>query len=287
MKERILIAGGDMRQLYCANRLSVLYDTAVTGFDGNIFPNDINIRTASPDEQEYYDYVILPVPPLDSEGFINAPFSNEKIPPSAIRKMMKKDCVIMAGKTDDSRLKENFSGSEIIDYMRREELCLLNAIPTAEGGVQIALEEMPVTISGQKVLIVGCGRIGTALAEILKGFGADVTFAVRNPVGAAKSRILGADVCSTTEIPVDFGLVFNTAPSMIFSREVLEKFSRRTLFIDLASKPGGIDFDAAAELGIKVMWAIGLPGKTAPITSGEIIAETVSGIIAERSGTDG
>ena len=42
----------------------------------------------------------------------------------------------------------------------------------------IALSELPVTLSGLKILIVGMGRIGTALTEILKGFGADVTAAV-------------------------------------------------------------------------------------------------------------
>ena len=58
------------------------------------------------------------------------------------------------------------------------------------------------------------------------------------------------------------------------------------LIIDLASKPGGVDFDTAAQLGIKVVWALGLPGKIAPITSGEIIADTISGIIQERSEAD-
>ena len=69
---------------------------------------------------------------------------------------------------------------------------------------------------------------------------------------------------------------------MIFDKDMLGRFNSKTLFIDLASKPGGIDFDAALEHGIKAIWALGLPGKTAPVTSGEIIAETVRSALSER-----
>ena len=47
------------------------------------------------------------------------------------------------------------------------------------------------------------------------------------------------------------------------------------LILDLASKPGGVDWDAAQALGRRVVWALSLPGKTAPFTAGEIIAKTI------------
>ena len=52
--------------------------------------------------------------------------------------------------------------------------------------------------------------------------------------------------------------------------------------IDLASKPGGIDFSAAAMLNLKVIWALSLPGKVAPVTSGEIIKTAIFNIINEE-----
>ena len=73
---------------------------------------------------------------------------------------------------------------------------------------------------------------------------------------------------------------------MIFGREQLSRFADDTIFIDLASKPGGIDFASAQELGKKVIWALGLPGKTAPVTSGEIIAETIDNMLIERRNND-
>ena len=196
--------------------------------------------------------------------------------------MLRKNAVVFVG-NDDKRVWEKFPETAVVNYMSREELCLKNAIPTAEGAVMTAIRELPVTLNGTSVLIVGAGRIGTALTMILRGFGADVTLAVRNGKGVAKARILGVKSVFTKEMGSDYALVFNTVPELIFDRERLFGFDKNTLFIDLASRPGGIDFDGAAELGRKVIWAQGLPGKTAPVTAGEFVAETVSSILDERS----
>ena len=277
---RILTVGGDMRQLYCARRLARECDTSVTGFD-----KEYLTASESSDAEGRYDCIILPVPPLNDDGNIPAPCGCGDISPDEIKKHLAEGAVIFAGHVGE-KLRETFSGTEIVDYLEREELSLKNAIPTAEGAVQIALEELPVTLSGLSVLIVGMGRIGTALSTILKGFGADVTAAVRNEKGAAKARLAGIKSVYTDNLPTDYGLVFNTAPELVFNRELLGKFSDSTLFIDLASKPGGIDFESASELGIRAIWALGLPGKTAPVTAGEIIAETVMEVLDERRMAD-
>ncbi len=282
-KEKILIAGGDMRQLYCGLRLAQGHDTAVIGFDDKYTSPHASLKKA--DHDTLYDCVVFPVPPLTEDGFLSTPCGNEKLSLARIKDMVKPCGKVFTGR-NDSRLQEAFADSEIINYMELEEVSLLNAIPTAEGAVQIALDELPVTLSGLRVMIVGCGRIGTALINILKGFGADITVAVRNAKGSAKAKIAGVKSVCTRDMAAEYDLIFNTVPSLIFDRKVLEKFGTDTLFIDLASKPGGIDFDCAAELGIRAIWALGLPGKTAPVTSGEIIADSISGILAERGEAD-
>lgn len=50
----------------------------------------------------------------------------------------------------------------------------------------------------------------------------------------------------------------------------------------VAPKPCGADFEAASKCGIKVIWALSLPAKTAPVTAGKIVAETVENILSER-----
>lgn len=56
-------------------------------------------------------------------------------------------------------------------------------------------------------------------------------------------------------------MIFNTVPVLLFSRDILQRMDRSTLLIDLASKPGGVDFTAAAELQLKTIWALSLPGR--------------------------
>lgn len=280
-KEKILIAGGDMRQIYCALRLAEKYDVFITGFDEKYTSDYDGLKSVTPESSREFDYAVLPVPALGEGKYISSPCCGMKLSAYDVRAALKPDGIVFAGGVND-RLTEIFSDFTVIDYMKREDLCLLNAIPSAEGAVEIALSELPVTLCGLKVLITGCGRIGTALINILKGFGADITVAVRNARGAAKASLMGVKSCCTNNMKTDFGLVFNTVPSMIFDRELLSSFNSETLFIDLASKPGGIDFENASKLGIRVIWALGLPGKTAPVTSGEIIADTVCSILSER-----
>jgi len=45
--------------------------------------------------------------------------------------------------------------------------------------------------------------------------------------------------------------------------------------------PTGVDFEVAQSLGINVIWALSLPGKVAPVTSGKIIKDTIINILTE------
>lgn len=282
-RKKILIVGGDMRQIFCAGRLAEEFDIYTIGIDKNRFPDNIDLPAATPEMTGQFDYAVLPVTPPDERGNISASLFSGTLPVALILPLLSKNAVVFTG-MNSPRLESLFFGHRIEAYMEREELSLKNAVPTAEGAVMIALEELPVTLNGLPVLIVGMGRIGTALALILKGFGADITAAVRSSESAARSRILGVPAIYTKNITGNYGLVFNTAPNLVFDNELLKKFPDDTLFIDLASRPGGFDFEEAAVLGKKVLWALGIPGKTAPVTAGIAVAETISEIIShERS----
>lgn len=280
-RPKILIAGGDTRQLYCADRLSREFDIKLTGFDENCSDIVQQFKFADSSDSGSFDFAVLPVPSLHTNGYLFTPCFASELTVEAVDRFLSDDGIIYAGRVDD-RLRRMLPHREIYDYLTREELSISNAIPTAEGAVQIALEELPVTLNGLKVLIAGMGRIGCALAEILKGFGADITAAVHNPRGAAKAKLHGISSIPTKRLKGGYDLILNTVPKLIFDKEMLSRFEPSALFIDLASKPGGIDLDAAMELGIRAVWALGLPGKTAPVTSGEIIASTISAMIAER-----
>lgn len=76
-------------------------------------------------------------------------------------------------------------------------------------------------------------------------------------------------------------MIFNTVPVLLFSRDILQRMDRSTLLIDLASKPGGVDFTAAAELQLKTIWALSLPGRVAPKSAGFIIKNAILNMLKE------
>ena len=69
---------------------------------------------------------------------------------------------------------------------------------------------------------------------------------------------------------------------MVLNREVLRRANPDVLIVDLATQPGGTDFEAAHEFGIKAILAPGLPGKVAPLTAGKVLADVVPQLIVKE-----
>lgn len=279
----ILIAGGDMRQVHCAARLVERYSTGITGFDFKALPDTVKHLADPLPAADSYDFAVLPMLALGEGGEVSAPFYSGTLAAETVASAVRDGGTIFTGR-GDSRLAELFPRQRLISYLGREELQLRNASLTAEGAVQLALERLDTALSGLPVLIVGLGRIGTALALILRGFGADITVAVRSPQAEAKARMLGVKSVRTDALGGDFALVFNTAPAEIFTSDNIGRFRDDALFIELASDSGGFSTEAAEALGARLIRANGLPGKTAPVTAGEIIADAVAAIIEEGGG---
>ena len=64
--------------------------------------------------------------------------------------------------------------------------------------------------------------------------------------------------------------------------QLLSELPGGALVVDLASRPGGVDQEAARVLGLRTLWAQGLPGKWAPETAAAAIREAVYNILGER-----
>ena len=77
-------------------------------------------------------------------------------------------------------------------------------------------------------------------------------------------------------------MLFNTVPVRLIDEDVLRSLPQDIVLIDLASAPGGIDYDAANRLGRKTVVALSLPGKVAPITAGEIVGDLVHSYVEGR-----
>ena len=175
-------------------------------------------------------------------------------------------------------------GHRIIDYFKDAELVRQNCIPTAEAALEIAMHRIDVTVKGTKTLIIGFGNVASECARVFGALGSEITCAVRREEPAQKAAAAGFGSVLITPgraFTEGFDIIINTAPALVIDETQLLSVKRGALIIDLASKPGGTDFDAAARLGVQAVHALALPGKYAPVSAGEYIADTADRILKE------
>jgi len=167
-------------------------------------------------------------------------------------------------------------GVQSVQWTAFDEIAIANSIPTAEGAVMLALEKLPVTIHGSSSLVVGFGRCGMTLARLLHAMGSDVSVIARGAAERARAREMGMRPWSFGELAdavVGQDVIFNTVPVVVLTAAVLERTRPDGLIIDIASHPAGTNFEAAKRLGRQALHVLGIPGKTAPVTAGRILAE--------------
>ena len=177
------------------------------------------------------------------------------------------------------------AGHPFEDYFKRRELTVRNCIPTAEGALMIAMQEQAETVFGSSVLVIGFGNVGKASARLFAAAGAEVSCAVRRADAAAEAESAGYAPLMMPELAESisrFDTVINTVPALVLDEPLLEAMKPKALIIDLASLPGGVDKAAAEALGVRLVHALALPGKVAPVTAGRYIADTVTNILTER-----
>lgn len=225
------------------------------------------------------DLVITSIPLSKNGTSINTVFTEKTILIEDFFEKAKEKKIITGNITKEiEQYIKSENKNEIIDVLKLEELAILNAIPTAEGAIQIAMQKSKKTLHGSKCLVMGFGRIGKILAKMLSGLGAKVSCEARKQQDIAWIKAYGYTAIHLDEINKclgEFDFIFNTIPYLILDKNRLQLINNECLLIDLASKPGGIDFDSAKEIGLETEWALALPGKVAPKTSAKYIYEIV------------
>lgn len=177
------------------------------------------------------------------------------------------------------------AGVPLGDYLEREELAVLNAVPTAEGCIALLLQNRTRTLWNSPVLVLGYGRCGAALAVRLAALGVRVTVAARSPGQRAQAESQGLTACGLEQLEQllpGFETVVNTIPAPVLERRELAALAPGSLVIDLASLPGGVDLEAAEALGLRAIRALSLPARCAPVTAGEFVADTVMAMLREE-----
>ncbi|MBE5888133.1 MAG: hypothetical protein E7283_04775 [Lachnospiraceae bacterium] len=187
------------------------------------------------------------------------------------------------------------NGIAYVDFMQLQEVVEGNAIITAEATVAEILLASKKSICQQKILVTGYGCCGKPIAFLLRAMGAEVTVAARREevreeirrdgfaaVGFSgeKQIVESSDTLmkglSIVDVVAEVDTVVNTVPALVITEEIIEKMSKESLIVDIASSPGGTDFVAAEKYGITAKLALGLPGIYTTSSSAELLKNAIS-----------
>jgi len=288
MSTSFAVIGGDLRIVKLAKMLAddknIVYTYGLENAEELKGKTNIIMCDKLSEVVKNTEIIIGPIPFTSNGKDINSPFSNNQI---SIRELMHiiNAKILIAG-TISPEVYElaNDEYIEIVDIMKREELAVLNTISTAEGTIEIVIANTNKIIHGSKILILGFGRIGKVLARKLSGLSAQITCAARKDEDLAWIKaygFMGTNINAIGENLSEYDVIINTVPHLVLTEERIKYIRDDCLLVDLASNPGGIDKKAAKNKNLKLIWALALPGKVAPVTTAEFIKDTVYNVLRE------
>ncbi|MBR4726510.1 MAG: dipicolinic acid synthetase [Clostridia bacterium] len=222
--------------------------------------------------------VVLPLPCTKDETYLFGRCSPQ-IPIDRLAALLRPEQLVLGGMLTASvaaRLQR--CGCRVIDYYKREEITVRNVVPTVQGILKQLLGEIDYTVSGSSGCVCGYGRVGRATARTLKALGAHITVCARSGAARALAETEGCDACDFLRLPekaAAFDYIINTVPAPVIGADVLRVLKPSCLILDVASAPYGTDFAAAERFGVRALQCACLPGKAAPKTAGEILAQGI------------
>ena len=294
-KIKLAILGGDRRQLALAEwMLGRELDTVCFALPGEMLPKGARLAKSLDNALEDADAVILPLPVSGDGITLKCPLSDEKNPVELKEILNRCQNRLVLGGNCSPSVKSEASrrGVTLIDYFDFEELKVRNSVLTSEGAISVAMNELDIALCDSRSAVIGYGRIAKTLAPMLKSLGSRVTVAARKSTDLAWAAAYGfntlkigvtRDGLSTlTALSDGYDVIFNTVPYWLFDEALLSVLSKNTLIIDLASAPGGVEPNAARRLGTRVITALSIPGKYAPVSAGRLIGEYVYSVLEKE-----
>ena len=286
MEKSITVIGGDLRIVKLIEMLDKdgykVYTYALENSEELLSMDGVEMCPTLEEAVSKSKVVVGPVPLSSDRRRLSAPFGRNNVELEDFIPALKGKYLIAGNIGIKEQLESN--NVQCTDLLKREEFSVLNTIATAEGTIQIAMEETQRTLHASNVLIMGFGRIGKVLAKMLDGIGAKVYCEARKNEDISWIKAYGYNPIHLNDLDKNlekFDIIINTIPFQLLAGERLDLIKKEAVIVDLASNPGGVDRKAAREKGLKVIWALSLPAKVAPLTSAEFIKETLYHVLKE------
>ncbi|MGL4344574.1 MAG: dipicolinate synthase subunit DpsA [Cellulosilyticaceae bacterium] len=281
----IALIGGDLRyvrlcQILCEKGFSPL----VYGISHPDIPEEATI-CHDLEAVRGCQFMIGPIPFSKDGKSLFTPLSNTHISIERFMEVASNSYVLVGALKP--QLKDLFQKHNLpyTDMMDLDEVAILNAIPTAEGAIQYAMQNSEITLHDSQCLVLGFGRCGKLLAHKLHGIGAKVSVEARSTKDLAFITTYGYTPIPLSELKQHLGgydFIFNTIPVVILDQESIDCIPKNTVYIELASAPGGIDMSYCEKVGLNHVPAPSLPGKVAPMSAARAIYTALELTIAKH-----
>ena len=267
-QDNILIIGGDTRQKY------LYYEIMNNGFHVSSYDvPDIKDCSNLNEALQKNNIFILPIPFTKNGKNVYSPSKDISI--DFLLSVIKPFSTIYGGCfTSDFKNKCQGNNISACDFMDNNSFELKNAIATAEGAIAEAIINSSINLHMANCLVLGYGKCGKSIASRLRALNCNVCVCVRRHEQMALAFESGyhyMDITSLAREIRHYDYIFNTIPALVLTRNVLCNAKSEVTIIDIASKPGGTDFDACSHLGLNAHLCLSIPGKYAPKASSKII----------------
>ncbi len=284
----LLSIGGDSRQIHLINHLlSKGYMVSSFGLESELLSPKCNLINNYKEALEGHKVIIGPTPFSKDGKQINTLKNDIIIYINELKSYLTPEHLVIGGSIP-GLLSESLSKKNIpyIDLLEDNSVAIANAVSTAEGAIAKAITKSPINLNNAKCLLLGYGRCGKVLAGKLTGLGADVFITTRNKENNSLAASFGFSLLDYAHLKNEiktFDFIFNTVPEQILSAEYLSLLNGDVTVIDIASAPGGLDYDYVNKNKINAYLYLGIPGKISPKSSGMILANAITEYLKERS----
>lgn len=286
-KPNIGIFGGDQRQVYMASAFLQKGYSVYTYRIAEPIEHENCLKVNNLNELFNKCNLLIGPIPLTRDLVTVASTKASELTISNLSKLLTKDHFLIGGMLPPVLTGTcTEKGIPYYDLMKNEKITILNAIATAEGTIMEAIQSSDQNLHGSHCLVLGYGRCAKVLAGKLKGLDVKVTVAARSEEALAYAYAAGFQVISLSDIKIllpSFDFIFNTIPSLVLDQDCLDLVNRNTSIIDIASAPGGVDYEYAMQRKLKAKLCLGLPGKVAPKASADILVSEIITLMKERS----
>lgn len=280
MKRKIGIFGGDDRHCYLANELISrghevwIWELGNGGKACTVLPEFHRACAAESFAQlaERTEVLAGPVP------FSKFSAAKENFGRTLQKELRLGQCFFAGGIPEELSLALRKQGVKVTDYLKAECFLKKNAELTAQGCAAEVIGAWKRGMKQASVLVTGFGWCGREIAKALRGVGAQVTVCVRRMQSALEAYEEGFGICYYeqlgSQLP-EIDIVVNTVPARVFGESQLRRAKRGTLFVEIASAPGGFSPEAVESFGMQALLCPGLPGKYAPQGAAEAMADCI------------